>query len=92
LRSELNSGDLLFRYKNDEFIAILRSSDAAAVSSFSARIKAKLGASTTSEQLPTTRLEVVVRHVNTTSDLNQLEDLLNQSSEAKTATRRFQIH
>jgi diguanylate cyclase (GGDEF)-like protein/putative nucleotidyltransferase with HDIG domain len=92
LRSELNSGDLLFRYKSDEFVAILKSSDSSSRASLSARIKARLEAATAIPDLPTTRLEVVVRNVNKTSDLRQLENLLNQSDDAKIATRRFQIH
>jgi diguanylate cyclase (GGDEF)-like protein/putative nucleotidyltransferase with HDIG domain len=92
LRSELHSDDRLFRYKSDEFIAILKPTDPAALSSLSSRIKAKLETPTAMRELPSIRLEVVVRHVHTTANLTELEELINRSGDAKTATHRFHIH
>jgi diguanylate cyclase (GGDEF)-like protein len=92
LRSELSIGDLLFRYKSDEFIAILRSPASADVSSFSARIKARLETPSTLQELPVAGLEVIVREINTTSEFGELKDLLNRLGDAKSATHRFHVH
>jgi diguanylate cyclase (GGDEF)-like protein len=91
LMAELQSGDLLFRYKSDEFIAVLNSVDSSAMVSFLAHVKNKLEASAALQGLMATRLEVAIKQVHTTSD-TELQELLSKSGDAKTAMGRFHIH
>jgi len=92
LQSELEPGDLLFRYRSDEFIVVLQSSNLDIAHSFIARAKARVKDVSAMVDLDVTGLDVEVECIRTPGDVTTFEDLLAKARSAKTATTPLHIH
>jgi len=93
IQAELQPGDFLFRYKSDEFIAVLDSTDVDSVLSLAKRVSAKLqNAQVSSRASRPIAFDVMVKCINTPANVETLGDVLDAAVSLHCPTDDPRVH